>query len=117
MLKTAWRCRGVIPRSRHHDLPEALEGPGRILKRQTKTWTLKVQGGNTWRVRFRYAAEVCWRRDEYERLELLRMHPVLAQHQEPMVDILQRFTGESGGWEVAQAHGDPLWPGSARDPC
>jgi len=85
----------------HRSPPEALAGPGRILKRQTTSWTLQPQVGSEWRARFRGAAEIRCGGIEYERLELSCTHPVLAHHHEPMVDL--HFRGRASDPDALEA--------------
>jgi hypothetical protein len=82
-------------------LPEALSGPGRILKRQRTSWTLQPRVGGDWRVRFRTVAETHCESLDYDRLELLDTHPLLVQHQEPMVDL--HFYGRASAPDKLEA--------------
>jgi hypothetical protein len=65
------------------ELPPALHGPGRIVKRQTTSWTLQPESGDAWRVHFLAKQETRGVCDAYDRVSLSDTHPALMDHQEP----------------------------------
>jgi hypothetical protein len=71
----------------HHDVPEALRGPGRVLRRQTTYWELESRAGARYRVHFSELRERRFRSDQYDAVSLFAVHPLLAHHDQPWASL------------------------------